>query len=241
MWWQYVLVPLAFFFAPAADAQDIEDQAAALKLITETARDICDNVELDGASAKIEAEGEVEAGLSSLLKRLADLGISASVSGEVAEYSNLKQQDLAKLVINNPGLLDKSKCRLAVLKSLKNDLLPGNTAKAAAVQPRETTTASGENQQSVDLLATAIRSIKGGDCPSEIFSPLLTGECLRYLQHMTELFNQYGSIENIKFLGMQDSQYGFVETYQVNFESGIMTWLVDVGRDGKLATFWSPG
>lgn len=138
--WQYVLTLLALFFIPAAVAQDIKHQAEALALITQTARDICDNIKLEGSSARIEAEGEVEAGLSSLLRQLADLGISGSVSGEAEEYSNLKQQDLAQLAIKNPSLLNQSNCRLTIFNSLKSDLLS-----AAPTKPSTTTSSAPDD------------------------------------------------------------------------------------------------
>lgn len=90
----------------------------ALTAITDTADRICGIVAASGESKGMKVEGDVNAQLSSLLKKLANLGISVSVGADATEYQGVLQADLATTLKN---LQD---CKLKVLETLSKRLLP---------------------------------------------------------------------------------------------------------------------
>lgn len=115
-------------------------------------------------------------------------------------------------------------------KNTNDDLVISNN--------KEITTSGSGNE---DLMINAIRTIRNGECPASMFYPLLQSECMKHLETMTYIFNSAGSIKDTNFIGIQESRFGIVEVYKVNFEKNSMTFLINKGPDGRLDTFWSPG
>lgn len=119
-----------------------------------------------------------------------------------------------------------------------NSNAESGTPNKASIAANGDISTGGDN---ADLLITALNAVKGGECPSSMFYPLLQSECMNHLKLMRQIFDKNGSVKGVNFVGMQDSSFGLVEVYQVNFENGAMTWSISTGPDGRLATFWSPG
>lgn len=92
--------------------------AGILAAIGEAADRICVPVAQSGHTTQTAAKGNVQAGLSWLTRRLADLNLTGT--GEIAstEYQGLLQNDLAAT------LGDIRKCKLHVFESLQRKLLP---------------------------------------------------------------------------------------------------------------------
>src|ERR1700731_2158031 len=67
-------VPL-FLACAAVDAQDLAQQRAALKLISDTAADICYTIAQGAHHTEVSVNGEVGAKLTGLVGKIVDLGV----------------------------------------------------------------------------------------------------------------------------------------------------------------------
>ena len=105
-------------------AADLSTKADALKVITDSAKEICDNISFIGGSQQVSLTGAGGAKVKNLIKYLADLGIEGALSIDTEEYTGLLLSDLGILAKNNPELLDQSQCRLTVFRELKDDVMP---------------------------------------------------------------------------------------------------------------------
>lgn len=92
-----------------------------------------------------------------------------------------------------------------------------------------------------DLLVMALERAAEGECPSRIMSPLLQDTCERQMPSMGQTLKRLGPIRSATFRGDQEMPGGVAEVYRVAFERGQMTWLINVGRDGKIVVLWSNG
>jgi hypothetical protein len=107
-----------------ADADTLEAQEKALKVIVDFADRLCTTIPLKGDDKKLELTGNAKAELNELLKKVANLGIEGAAKYQTSEWQGVLQQDLA-------GQLNNSRnCKLEVYKDLKDKLLPsrGNTS-----------------------------------------------------------------------------------------------------------------
>ncbi len=93
------------------------DVPQALNLITLTADRICNVVSMNGEAESSDAKGEVKAQLSGLAAKLADMGISGSISITRDKYQNVLRHDLAST------LHDNASCKLKVFSTLQAKLL----------------------------------------------------------------------------------------------------------------------
>jgi hypothetical protein len=100
----YISISIAKAQSTSAVYSDIKSMAAS----------ICNNIPLEGKSQSLQITGDIKAELSELMRRLADLGIRGEFKQGSEEYAGVLQKDLGKLVIENPGLFDKSECRFKV-------------------------------------------------------------------------------------------------------------------------------
>ena len=107
------LIPLSGI----ARADDVVAQANALKLISETATDICSTIEKEGSSQSTELSGNVKAKLGGVISKIADLGVEGAGKFSSAEYRNVLQQDLAKTLQSNAD------CKLSVFKLLQEKMI----------------------------------------------------------------------------------------------------------------------
>ena len=113
---------------PAA-ADDIERQARALKLIRDTAADICNTIQQDGSTKDLELSGTAKAKVDGALSKIADLGIEGSANFKSDQFKGVLHQELAT------AIRDNANCRLEVLKLLNEKLLSTPARSGANLQP----------------------------------------------------------------------------------------------------------
>jgi len=111
-----------------ARSDDIVAQAHALKLISESATDICNTVETEGHSRNAELSGNIKAKLGGVMGQIADLGVDGSGKLSSAEYRNVVQQDLAKTLQSNAD------CKLSVFKLLQDKMISSVAPVSASSQ-----------------------------------------------------------------------------------------------------------
>jgi hypothetical protein len=119
---QYIflsLCALALVWAsPFGLAQDLAQQREALKLITDTARDICYTVDQHGTQSETRWSGDAEVKLKGLMSKLAGLGLEGGVEYTTQEYQGVVRDQLTLALKNSDD------CRQDVLKTLVDRLLP---------------------------------------------------------------------------------------------------------------------
>jgi hypothetical protein len=106
-------------YAAAVAAQSFAPQEQALKIIRETAADICSATAVlpQGSSSEAQLSGEAKAKLGGAVAKLADLGIAGAAKYRSSEFSGVLQQQLADVIKKNTD------CKLEVFKSLQGILL----------------------------------------------------------------------------------------------------------------------
>lgn len=105
-----------------------ETRQAGLKLIADFADRMCSDVPLSSTSEAVNVQGKLNAELSGLAKRLADLGFGVHANIESTASSGLLQKDLVE------ALKNKDDCRFRYLKELKGIFL-GAEAHNSASKP----------------------------------------------------------------------------------------------------------
>ncbi len=89
-----------------------------IALVRETADSICGEIMRDGSNRGVEIEGEVNAELKGLAKRLADAGIEGSMRLEDGRYANVLREEL-------PDELKSARdCRIQVFNKLLDRIGP---------------------------------------------------------------------------------------------------------------------
>lgn len=96
---------------------DLDKTERTLKIISEFANSICNNIPLNGGSSSFELSGSAKAELSKLLKKVTDLGFQGGAKYQSAEYEGLLQKDLIT------ALKDSANCKQNVSKDLNEKLL----------------------------------------------------------------------------------------------------------------------
>ena len=113
-----VLTALAIaIFTWAACGAGADSTADVLALIGQAADQICGSVAQSGHTTKTEVKGDVDATLSFLVKKLADLGIKGAGQINSTDYQGVLQDQLAAT------LGDIRQCKLKVFDSLQQKLL----------------------------------------------------------------------------------------------------------------------
>ena len=88
----------------------------------------------------------------------------------------------------------------------------------------------------------ALKAVAAGTCPEKLMNAVLLDACEQHLDRMKSRLRELGPIKEAKFRGLEPlPNGGEAEVYRVVFESGEMTWMAQVGPNGKLSVFWSPG
>lgn len=93
-----------------AQATDLQRDAAIL--IVETAERICGISATDGSSSSIDVEGEADASISLLTRRLIGLGVEGGANLQESEYQNVLREQLAD------ELKDSRQCRQRVFDQM---------------------------------------------------------------------------------------------------------------------------
>ncbi|MCY7297430.1 hypothetical protein [Alteromonas sp. a30] len=110
-----------FFITLPSFGQSIEDSRKILSLISEFANEICEKVPLSSSSNTLSLSGKVNADVSKLLKKIADIGIDGELTFSNTESNGFLQKDLEKTVRHSTN------CRLEIWKDLKDKVLPKQT------------------------------------------------------------------------------------------------------------------
>jgi YEATS family len=99
-------------------AQNLAAQTDALKVIRETAADICYTVEQKGQKSETQLTGDVQAKVNGAIARFVDLGVKGS--GEIGneDYQGVTREALAST------LQSSADCRLKVFERLVEKMLP---------------------------------------------------------------------------------------------------------------------
>jgi hypothetical protein len=118
-----------FVGSPAAAADDLQQQTEALKLIRDTAADICNSIPLEGSSRTVELSGDAKAKLNGTLAKIADLGIEGAAKYKNEQFKGVLQTELATAIKSNAD------CKLQVLKMLTDKLLSGKTGQIPTLGP----------------------------------------------------------------------------------------------------------
>ena len=111
-----------FASLPQSGSAEAEDTQAALKLIRETAADICQSVPLTQSNQTVELTGDAKAKLGGAIGKIVDLGIAGADKYNVGQSQGVLQQDLAAAIEHG------NDCRLAVFNTLSGKLLPDASA-----------------------------------------------------------------------------------------------------------------
>jgi Ricin-type beta-trefoil lectin domain len=105
-------------YAVAADTRTSE----ALKMITDTAAQICESVPLEQSANGVTLSGDAQAKLGGLVGRIANLGLSGAGQYHSDKSTGVLQKDLS-LAIQNAN-----NCKLQVFQTLERDLIGSNGA-----------------------------------------------------------------------------------------------------------------
>jgi hypothetical protein len=100
-----------------ADANTLEAQEKALKVIADFAERLCTTIPLTGGANNLELSGKAKAELSELVKRIANLGLEGAAKYQTSDWQGVLQQDLAA------QLNDSRNCKREVFKDLQGKLL----------------------------------------------------------------------------------------------------------------------
>jgi hypothetical protein len=112
--------------AATTDGQGASSQEHALDQIADFASRLCGSVPLRGHSSQTELSGSATLELQKLLRSLASAGVEGAAKYQSSQWSGPLQKDLAR------AMEDTNRCRLEVLKELKDRLLPEASATTLA-------------------------------------------------------------------------------------------------------------
>ncbi|MDZ5650423.1 hypothetical protein [Nitrospirillum sp. BR 11828] len=111
----YVILIYTIAYTSSSSAQSNNQDA--LKLIRETANDICGTIPLNGTTTNINTKGNIKAEVNGLVKKLANLGIEGQADIKSSEYEGLSQGDIPT------SIKDQRECKLTVFKILSDKFL----------------------------------------------------------------------------------------------------------------------
>jgi hypothetical protein len=113
-----ILLLVGFHGSPGR-AADAETQQRALYLVREAADRLCVTPPVVGSGGDLELRGEARVKLDNLLKRLLDMGAEGAVQYQSEQSRSVLREELATAV------KDGNDCKLAVLATLQDKLIPG--------------------------------------------------------------------------------------------------------------------
>jgi hypothetical protein len=109
---------VTLLFVPRANAQDLDAQTRALKVIGDFATETCGTaVPTEGSSRKLELSGDAKAQLDGVISKVINAGISGAGKYQQQEYKNVLQEQLAQV------LGQGANCRLDVFKLLQEKMI----------------------------------------------------------------------------------------------------------------------
>jgi hypothetical protein len=102
----------------SSQADDTARINQSLAIIENFAASLCGSVEAKGKTQAWDASVAAKAGLSGVVKQVADLGASAATKYTQSSYEGVLQSDIGKIIENEQD------CRFKVFDALKNKLIP---------------------------------------------------------------------------------------------------------------------
>lgn len=93
-------------------------------------------------------------------------------------------------------------------------------------------------QHEADYIRQALTRISGGYCPDDLMTPALTFRCGQQLPMMQATLSQAGPIQGVSFAGVQQTPYGGVDAFAVQYSGGPAVWKVMLSADGRLDQLW---
>ena len=110
-------------------AQDVNQQQAALKLIHETANELCTTVPIEGGGQNVDLTGSAQAKLTGVISKVVDLGVDGAAKYQSDTYKGVLRQELAAAIKNG------NDCRLSVFNTLVPKLLTNLPAQQSFSTP----------------------------------------------------------------------------------------------------------
>jgi hypothetical protein len=104
-------------------------QAAALNVIRETANDICYTVQLKGQTEGTQLSGEIQAKVTGVIAKVADLGVKGAGKLKNQEYAGVLQEELATTIRHSAD------CKKDVFDKLVEKMLPSSTVRSSDRTP----------------------------------------------------------------------------------------------------------
>src|SRR5262249_19636424 len=101
---------------------DLDRQKAALQAIQEFSITICNKVSESGSMEKIEADGDISAGLNGIFKKLGELGLKGSGKFSVTEWNGIVQEQLSTAIKDNAA------CKERIFQSLRQMVFPNSSS-----------------------------------------------------------------------------------------------------------------
>src|SRR4051794_5878312 len=77
------------------------------------------------------------------------------------------------------------------------------------------------------LLKQVLSANSQGQCPSSLMAAMLLAVCEQQISNIEARLSQLGAITSVKFVGIQQTQFGPAEVYTVNFQNGTMNWMIN--------------
>lgn len=185
-------------------------QKEALDVIQQFADGFCKVVPQAGKSTTLEASGDAKAQLSSLLKKLTDMGFEGAAKYKSEEWQGPLRENLERMVKDNAS------CRLEIWKDLQSKLLKPSASYAVPklVQFLESGNKKNRQLEAViqndsdrDFLVTGLIVGKGYDLHE---SALILICCMYCMQEKTYVFDKLVSfqdtpLETNKVVGFADA------------------------------------
>ena len=132
-------------------AQNVPETAA-LKVIRETAADICTTVATEGSGSSVELTGSAKAKLDGAVAKVANLGVEGAAKYQSEHYKGVLRVDLAQAIKAN------NDCKLSVFNTLVEKMLPAPSSKVsrlparAAAHPLSSASKSSDHDFRVSLV-----------------------------------------------------------------------------------------
>jgi len=125
-----VLTLAGLALGPSTDASAADTRVPeALKMITDTAAEICESVPLEQTASGITLSADAQAKLGGLVGRIANLGLSGAGQYHSERSTGVLQKDLATALHNT------NNCKLTVFQTLEHDLIRRNTPDESSAAP----------------------------------------------------------------------------------------------------------
>ncbi len=119
----------AFVITAPLTAQTLQQQTAALKVIRDTAADICQVAPIEQSNQTVDLSGNAKAKLSGAISKVVDIGISGAAKYNVGRSKGVLQKDLAS------AIKDGNDCKRDVFNRLAPIMVP-SLAPGSAAQSR---------------------------------------------------------------------------------------------------------